>query len=200
MKIYYNKKEFVITSYSIHYTKLYDNNHIGDTGFFAAQPKLKVGKPGDKYEQEADRVAEEVVNSTPETSTFFSPARSLGIQTKPIARSITPFVQKYAEEEEAQAKFEIQRQEEEEEEAQTKLEIQRQEEEEEELVQAQPMEEEEEELQAKSQNDSNPRHTTENLLQNSKGGGSSMDQSIVITSYSIHYTKLYDDLILMILR
>jgi len=154
-----------------------NNNYIGDTGFFAAQPKLKVGKPGDEYEHEADRVAEEVVNSTSETSTFFSPAQPLGIQAKPLAQNITPFVQKYEEEEEAQAKFEIQRQEEEEEEAQTKLEIQRQEEEEEELVQAQPMEEEEEELQAKSQNDSNPRHTTENLLQNSKGGGSSMDQA-----------------------
>ena len=31
------------------------------SGFFQVQPKLNVGKPGDKYEQEADRVADQVM-------------------------------------------------------------------------------------------------------------------------------------------
>ncbi len=139
-----------------------NNSRFGDTGFFAAQPKLKVGEPGDKYEQEADRVADEVVNSTTETSSFFSPVQPFGVQAKTLSGKITPFVQKNAEEEETQ----------------TKIEVQCQEEEEEEAVQTQPMEEEEEEIQPKLQSQSNPNSVTENVLLNSRGAGSSLDPVI----------------------
>lgn len=137
-----------------------------DSGFFGVQPKLKVGQPGDKYEVEADRVADEVVNAQAENQPFFAPAQTQSIQTKPIAESITPL---------------IQRQEEEEEEAQAKLQditVQRQEEEEEEL-QMQPIEEEEEMLQPKS--DSLLRDSpsaTEQLLNKSKGNGSSLTSEV----------------------
>ena len=71
------------------------------------QPKLNIGKSSDKYEVEADSVADKVVNKTTINgeSSFFSPAlmpqkRGLQrqeeteeIQEKPIAQSITPVVQ-----------------------------------------------------------------------------------------------------------
>jgi len=44
------------------------------------QPKLTIGKPGDKYEQEADRVAAEVVNR------INTPSRHLSSQGQPIQR------------------------------------------------------------------------------------------------------------------
>lgn len=46
-------------------------NSKNDPGFFNIQPKLKVGQLGDKYEVEADRVADEVVNSNTESQPFF---------------------------------------------------------------------------------------------------------------------------------
>jgi len=71
------------------------------------QPKLNIGKPNDKYEVEADRVADKVVNKTSTNSEplFFSPVATFqkrhiqkqeeteAIQEKPIAQSITPLVQ-----------------------------------------------------------------------------------------------------------
>ncbi len=109
----------------------------GTSGFFGLQTKLSVGQPGDRYEQEADFVADQIVNLPSPGSSFFSSTENGGIrsgngyiQEKPLAESITPLVQKQEEEEELQTK---------------KLEnIQRQEEEEEEPVQMQPVEEEEE--------------------------------------------------------
>lgn len=58
-----------------------------DKPFFHHQPiqtKLTIGHPHDKYEQEADAMADQVVQrlSTPET-----------VQTKPISTAITPFLQ-----------------------------------------------------------------------------------------------------------
>jgi hypothetical protein len=103
------------------------------------QAKLTVGPAGDKYEQEADRVADQVLNTR-------SPSplrRGVGgevqrqaedeeeVQTKPLAASITPLVQRQPEEEEEVQTFpspagrwgrgegEVQRQPEEEEEVQT---------------------------------------------------------------------------------
>jgi len=103
------------------------------------QAKLKIGKPGDKYEKEADRVAD-IVMRMPEPKILRQPEEEEEeelIQPKPIAEQITPLVQRQAEPEE----------EEEEEPIQTKpiteqntpL-VQRQtEEEEEELVQPKPI-------------------------------------------------------------
>ena len=136
-------------------------NSKNSSGFFGVQPKLKVGQPGDKYEVEADRVADEVVNSQSENQPFFAAPQTQLIQQNPITESITPLVQ-----------F----QEEEEEELQPKLldiSVQRQEEEEEEL-QMQP--EEEEMLQPKSDSPVTDTHaTTEQKLNSSKGNGSSLD-------------------------
>ncbi len=84
------------------------------------QPKLKVGPANDRFEQEADGMADRVMTSP-------DPAAALAPQLTPVGAPP------------------LQRQEEEEETAQPKL-LQRQEEAEEE-VQAQPQEEEEEELQ-----------------------------------------------------
>jgi hypothetical protein len=60
------------------------------------QTKLKVGKPGDKYEQEADRVAERVVKMP-------LPVEP-PVQSKPIAPAISRLVQRQEENEDIQAK------------------------------------------------------------------------------------------------
>ncbi|RZS92502.1 eCIS core domain-containing protein [Aquimarina brevivitae] len=96
------------------------------------QPKLKVGQPGDKYEVEADKMADAVVNQTSKTSDGAlqkKDANEEEVQAKPLAASVTPLVQtsmfkeqegnvqKQEEEELAQTKEEeepIQKQEEEE--------------------------------------------------------------------------------------
>ena len=73
------------------------------------QTKLKIGKPGDKYELEADRMAEQVMRMT-----VGSRQKAVGrneniiqkeekkeiIQTKPLVAQITPLVQRQNEEEE----------------------------------------------------------------------------------------------------
>ena len=83
------------------------------------QAKLKIGQPGDKYEHEADRVAERVM-SMPEPDISRQEDEE-EVQGKPVADQITPLVQRQSEEEE-----EIKKQPEEEEEpVQTKL-LQRQ--------------------------------------------------------------------------
>lgn len=55
------------------------------------QTKLTIGEPNDKYEQEADAMADKVVQrlATPDVIT----KKEASVQTKPIATSITPFVQ-----------------------------------------------------------------------------------------------------------
>ena len=158
--------------------------------FFAAQTKLNVGQPGDKYEQEADSVAEQVMKYDSDQPTFFT-ASAAGIQKKNIAAGITPFIQK-SEEEEAQPQLEVQRQEEEEE-AQAKMEVQKQEEEEEaqakiqrqpleeeeEMLQTQPEEEEEELLMPKTENGaSNVNKITAQKLQGTRGNGNPLNTTI----------------------
>ncbi len=92
------------------------------------QPKLLVGPTRDRYEQEAERVADQVVGGQPSA---VSPAEGLRsgppaqrqaqdeeeVQTKPLAASITPLVQRQVgvEEEDVQTKPLLQRQAEEEE-------------------------------------------------------------------------------------
>ncbi len=66
----------------------------------AIQPKISVGAPGDKYEQEADQMAQQVM-SMPAAVTH-PPIQRLEkqeeekepVQTKPLAASITPLVQR----------------------------------------------------------------------------------------------------------
>jgi hypothetical protein len=124
------------------------------------QTKLTVGPAGDRYEQEADRVAEQVMTMPPPRSAPSSVQRAgeeEEVQTKPLAASITPLVQRQQvpEEEEVQTKSLAQRQEmPEEEEVQTKPLVQRQEVPEEEEVQTKPLVQrqempEEEEIQTK---------------------------------------------------
>lgn len=163
------------------------------------QAKLKIGQPNDKYEQEADRVADKVM-SMPEPGVQRQPEEEKEeIQTKPLAGQITPLVQRQVDEEEepVQKKL-LQRQETgEEEEIQTKL--QRQAEEEEEPVQAKLLqrqeaeeeeepvqtelqrqaEEEEEPVQTKQSSNQTPAGTSniESSVNSLKGGGQPISES-----------------------
>ena len=73
------------------------------------QTKLTVGAPNDRYEQEADRVAEQVM-STPDSAAQPAIQRQEGeeeeMQMKPLSATITPLVQREGmpEEEELQMK------------------------------------------------------------------------------------------------
>ena len=53
----------------------------------ALQAKLRIGQPGDKYEQEADRVAE------PGVQRQVGPEEEETLQSKPLSHQITPLVQ-----------------------------------------------------------------------------------------------------------
>jgi len=78
------------------------------------QAKLKIGQPNDQYEQEADRVADQVMRMPEPGGGLDSGHWSLAqrksgcsgcpeeeeIQTKPLAAQITPFVQRQVDEEE----------------------------------------------------------------------------------------------------
>jgi len=67
------------------------------------QAKLKIGQPGDKYEQEADRVAEQVMQMPePQVQRQVEPEEEEEeefLQTKPLAEQITTLVQRQVEEE-----------------------------------------------------------------------------------------------------
>jgi len=65
------------------------------------QAKLKIGKPGDKYEKEADRVADQVMRMPePKISRQTEEEEEELVQPKPIAAQITPLVQRQVEPEE----------------------------------------------------------------------------------------------------
>ena len=87
------------------------------------QPKLNIGKSGDQYEVEADRVADTVVargHENTSNSPFFAPSSNVqrkpeeelqtkqekgnSIQEKPLIPNITPIVQKQVEEDTVQEK------------------------------------------------------------------------------------------------
>jgi outer membrane protein OmpA-like peptidoglycan-associated protein len=157
------------------------------------QAKLTVGAPNDQYEQEADRVAEQVM-SMPDSATQQpiqrqdTPKDEQEVQAKPLAASITPLVQRQAtmpgedeEQKSVQGKF-VQRQEatpEEDEESksvQGKF-IQRQE--------AMPEEDKESKpVQTKSVLQRSPHgslqegSSIESRLNNSKGGGSPLPDEV----------------------
>ncbi len=179
------------------------NTAVGEGGQFfpGVQKKLAVGKPGDAFEVEADKMADTVVNGS-EGGALQKKGAENEIQQKPLSESISAVqkkdmpadeepVQKMAEEEET-----VQKATEEEEPIQKKEEeeepIQKMEEEEEavqameeaEPVQAmeeeepvQKAEEEEETIQQKSANTptNNTSGGTEAKLKQQKGKGSKMD-------------------------
>ncbi len=87
------------------------------------QAKLKIGQPNDKYEQEADRVADQVMRMVEPKQSLVNGHSSLvqreatcpecmedeeGIQTKPLAEQITPLVQRQVVPEEEEEEEEIQ--------------------------------------------------------------------------------------------
>ena len=75
------------------------------------QAKLKVGQPGDVYEQEADRVAEAVMRMLePQVQRQIEEEEQ--IQTKPLAEQITPLVQRQVKEDEEKKKEEEEEEEE----------------------------------------------------------------------------------------
>ncbi len=57
------------------------------------QTKLSVNQPGDQHETEADAAADQVVNGSSPTSTSAS-GDPASVQLKPIAQTITPYVQR----------------------------------------------------------------------------------------------------------
>ena len=133
------------------------------------QAKLRIGQPGDKYEQEADRVADEVMRMPePGVQRQVEPEEEEEetLQPKPLASQITPLLQ-------------VQRQEEPEEEEET--------------LQAKPLakeitplvqrqvepEEEEEEFQAKATSGriSEVNSNLESNIQSLKGGGQPLPES-----------------------
>ncbi|ACK71226.1 hypothetical protein PCC7424_2819 [Gloeothece citriformis PCC 7424] len=136
------------------------------------QPKLTIGQPGDRYEQEADQVAQQVM-TMPQKTTLqreSMPQEEEQLQTKPqIQRMEAP----KDEEEELKMKPQIQRMEapkDEEEELKMKPELQRQ---------MQP--EEEEEIQTKSTGHPSEVMATDTLeqqLSTSKGGGSPLGNEV----------------------
>jgi peptidoglycan hydrolase-like protein with peptidoglycan-binding domain len=163
------------------------------------QAKLKIGQHNDKYELEADRIADKVMSMPEPKRSLVNSHSSLvqrestcpecpekeEIQTKPLAEQITPLVQRQAEEEEEpiQTKLIQPQAEEEEEPVQTKL-LQRQEAEEEEepvqtKLQRQAEEEEEEPVQAKQANTQTPAATSniEFSVNSLKGGGQPLPKS-----------------------
>ncbi|MEW6496584.1 MAG: DUF4157 domain-containing protein [Cyanobacteriota bacterium] len=147
-----------------------------DTPSSVIQPKLSIGAPGDKYEQEADQVATQVmgmaapVNQLPVQRDMAQPPQEEeSLQTKPLAASITPLVQREM----------AQPSQEEEEPLQTKpsdsFTLQRD--------MAQPPEEEEEPLQTKPSQqpmaEAGSKNTNlENRLNSSKGGGNPLPNEV----------------------
>ena len=163
--------------------------------FFGVQAKLNIGKPNDKYEKEADAVADQVVNQQNMFgSSPFIPAQPDSvqkseetpeeetIQQEAIGDSITPLVQKQEEEEAVQSKEEdgeVQRTIEDNSETaltpaplQMKVGEEIQEKEDEEI---QEKEEETEVQKSRASDDGGDTSNLESSLASSKGGGSPMD-------------------------
>lgn len=116
------------------------------------QPRLMVGPADDHYEREAERVAEQVLHAPEPGPPQAAPVQRQEeeeIQTRPLATSITPLVQRQEDEEEIQTRPLVQRQEDEEE-IQTRPLVQRQEDEEEIQTRSLIQRQEEEEIQTRA--------------------------------------------------
>ncbi len=69
------------------------------------QTKLKISEPGDKYEQEADRIADEVMRMPePREQLQIGTEEEEMLQTKPIVSKISPLVQRQIEQEKKEGK------------------------------------------------------------------------------------------------
>ena len=68
-------------------------------GNMVIQPKLRIGKSGDRYEREADRVADEVMRMSELQVQRTPDEEEEQIQTTQLAKQITPLVQRQVEEE-----------------------------------------------------------------------------------------------------
>lgn len=164
-------------------SKLPPNQVLGGDSFFKpkVQAKLAMGTPGDKYEIEADHMADQVVNKTGTGDAVQKMEGEEEIQQKPLAATVTPLIQKMgASEEEAH----VQKMEEEESVQAMEEEESVQKMEEEEAVQAmeeeepvQKMEEdeavqamEEEEVQTKKAENTSGNATIEGKLRKGNGG------------------------------
>ena len=136
------------------------------------QPKLKVGQPGDKYEVEADKMADTVVNKTSAESAngiMSKEAPEEEIQKKPLASSISPLVQTSMFKDKEGG---IQKQEEEEAVQSKEEEEPIQKQEEEDSIQSM---EEEESVQTKSDNVNHINtHNVESKLKSRKGKGNQL--------------------------
>ena len=184
------------------------NNTSNNTSLFNKgansfiQPKLNIGKPGDKYEVEADNVADQVVAKGKDPSTtFFDGTPAIQKQTeevqqgqetlqeKPIAETITPVVQLKPEEELQQKEDEEIQKNSEENDIQTKeaseqtinetiTPIQKQAEEEiQEKEEEDVQEKEEETSQTVQMAGGDENSSLENNLASSKGGGSPLESN-----------------------
>lgn len=87
----------------------------GNEQFFkpSIQTKLNVGKPGDKYEVEADSMADKMVSKSGKDNAVQKKGEE-EVQQKPLASSITPLVQKMEASDEETAQMKLQRKEDEE--------------------------------------------------------------------------------------
>ncbi len=190
----------------------------GKENFLGVQAKLKVGKPGDKYEVEADAIADKVVNKTNQTTPqVVNPGpiplqrqtEEDTVQEKPLAASITPVVQlkelfplqKQENEEEVQREVEGGTEEEdaevpasmlqkkEGEETEDKETLQKQAEEE----ALQKQSEQEEEVQTKA---TTPKQSVTNIgssIQNARGKGSPLSNSVraqMETGFGADFSKV----------
>ncbi|MEM9896026.1 MAG: DUF4157 domain-containing protein, partial [Bacteroidota bacterium] len=166
------------------------------------QPKVKVGQPGDKYEVEADQVADQVVNKQQQGAASTIKATPASVQTmsedeqiqeKPIAERIQPVthlsgispLQRMEEEEPVQLQEEevqtmpeedIQMQEDEEVQMMSEEDVQMQEEEEVQMQEEEDVQlQEEEEVQARENPGSTGLNTTPSIgrtIRNTRGQGS----------------------------
>ena len=136
--IYFNRGMYNPSSRAGNRLLAHELTHVVQQNKDEIQPKLTIGQPGDRYEQEADSVARAVMqqeqgNSAQEqdkTGVRRHPEEE-GLQTQPLEEEEESLQAQPQEEEEEEIQAKLQRQEEEEEEIQAKL--QRQEEEEEEI-------------------------------------------------------------------
>ena len=160
------------------------------------QPKLKVGKAGDKFEVEADNMAKKVVGNSGNTSSGLIQKAGLPEEEK-VQKNSLPESTAKIQKQEFKEEEPVQKQENEEQEVQSKIDEEEQVQkaeitQEEEPVQAQTEEqpeevqaktaEEEEPLQAKTNPDTPPRSSLaaniEAPLSQSKGSGRAMDKNI----------------------
>ena len=163
----------------------------GESAFI--QAKLNVGKPGDKYEVEADTVADKVVSKQQGgvlggDSTFFSPTvtptvqkqEDTEVQEKSIAQNITPTVQLAPAEEEVQSKEEENVQAKEDEEVQRKEEenVQAKEDEEVQRKEEENVQAKEDEVQAKLSVSTPKKTNLSSRIKSAKGKGSEMPSAL----------------------